>query len=90
MDRDWEDLAAWDGVALKQPSLFVAGVHDPSVNWMAGAITAFSTTLPGLRGSHLIDGCGHWVHQERPDEVNELLVNFLRGLPAAPPAASRP
>lgn len=78
IDRDWQDLAAWDGLALHQPSLFVAGGSDTSVQWMADAIAAFPSTLPALRSSSLIDGGGHWVHQEHPDPVNALLVDFLR------------
>lgn len=41
---------------------------------------AFPRTLPGLVGSHIIDGAGHWIQQERAKEVNELLVGFLKGL----------
>ena len=29
-------------------------------------------------GCHLIDGAGHWVQQEQPDEVARLLLDFLR------------
>lgn len=29
---------------------------------------------------HYIEGAGHWAPQERPDEVNEILVDFLQGL----------
>ena len=36
--------------------------------------------VPGLRRSVLIEGAGHWVQQERPDEVNVALLEFLRGL----------
>jgi pimeloyl-ACP methyl ester carboxylesterase len=78
MDRDWVDLAAWDGAPIRQPSLFLAGALDASVGWLADAIAAFPTTLPGLVASHLLDDCGHWVQQERPDEVNSLLVDWLR------------
>ena len=81
-DRDWEDLAAWDGAPIRQPSLFAAGALDPSVTWMSDAIAAFPQTLPGLVSSHLLDGCGHWLQQERPDEVGRLLVDWLRALPA--------
>jgi len=28
----------------------------------------------------LIPHAGHWVQQERPDEVNALLLGFLKGL----------
>jgi pimeloyl-ACP methyl ester carboxylesterase len=27
----------------------------------------------------IIDGAGHWIQQERPDEVNAALIGFLRG-----------
>ena len=26
---------------------------------------------------HILDGCGHWIQQERPDEVNALLLEWL-------------
>jgi pimeloyl-ACP methyl ester carboxylesterase len=77
MDRDWEDLAALDGVPLTQPSLFIGGALDASTTWMAAAIDAFPVTLPGLVASHLLDGCGHWLQQERPAEVNQLLISWL-------------
>ncbi len=76
-DRDWEDLAAWQGEPLRQPSIFIAGAQDASTVWLADAIAAQATTLPGLVSSHLLEGCGHWVHQERPAEVNDLLVRWL-------------
>jgi pimeloyl-ACP methyl ester carboxylesterase len=28
----------------------------------------------------LLPGAGHWIQQERPEEVNRLLVDFLKGL----------
>ncbi|WP_130799321.1 alpha/beta fold hydrolase [Streptomyces otsuchiensis] len=77
MDRDWEDLAPWDGAAIHQPSLFIGGNRDASTTWMSEAIDAYPRTLPGLVSSHLLDGCGHWVQQERADEVNALLLEWL-------------
>ncbi|MFE9884690.1 alpha/beta fold hydrolase [Streptomyces scopuliridis] len=82
MDRDWEDLAAWDGAPITQPSLFIGGALDASTTWLADAIKAYPTTLPGLVSSHILEGCGHWVQQERADEVNRLLTDWLRSLPA--------
>ncbi|MGW1177160.1 alpha/beta fold hydrolase [Kitasatospora sp. NPDC002543] len=84
MDRDWEDLADLEGAPLTQPSLFVGGALDASTTWLADAIAAFPTTLPALVSSHLLDGCGHWVQQERPREVNRLLVSWLARV--CPPA----
>jgi len=44
---------------------------------------AFETlpqTVPGRRQRVLLPGAGHWIQQERPEEVNRLLVDFLKGL----------
>ncbi|MFD9215065.1 MULTISPECIES: alpha/beta fold hydrolase [unclassified Streptomyces] len=84
IDRDWADLAAWDGAPITQPSLFIGGEHDGPTLWMADAIKAYPTTLPRLVSSHILEGCGHWVQQERADEVSTLLVDWLRALPGGP------
>ncbi len=81
MDRDWAELADLNGRPLEQPALFVGGTRDASTTWMAEAIDAFPRTLPGLVASHLLADCGHWVQQERPAEVNELLTGWLDALP---------
>lgn len=83
MDRDWEDLAAHRGAPVTQPSLFIGGALDASTTWLSDAIAAFPTTLPGLRSSHLLDGCGHWIQQERGEDVNRILIEWLAGLPDA-------
>lgn len=80
VDRDWEDLADWDGAPITQPSLFIGGDQDASTTWLADAIKAFPETLPGLVSSHVLEGCGHWVQQERAYEVNRLLVEWLRAV----------
>lgn len=77
VDRDWADLAAWRGAAIQQPSLFVGGDRDGPTVWGATAIAAFAQTLPGLHASIILEGCGHWTQQERPNEVNAALVDFL-------------
>ncbi|WP_159661913.1 alpha/beta fold hydrolase, partial [Streptomyces mexicanus] len=82
MDRDWEDLAAFAGAPLTQPSLFIGGSLDASTTWLADAIEAYPVTLPGLVSSHLLDGCGHFVQQERPADVNRILTDWLAALPA--------
>ncbi|MGB8942351.1 MAG: alpha/beta hydrolase [Streptomyces sp.] len=80
VDRDWEDLAAWDGAPITQPSLFIGGDQDASTTWLADAIKAYPETLPGLASSHILEGCGHWVQQERAYEVNRLLVEWLKAV----------
>lgn len=77
IDRDWEDLAAYDGAAIPQPSLFIGGALDASAGWLQNVLDSFPTTMPGLVGSHLLAGCGHWVPEERPAPVNEILIDWL-------------
>ena len=82
MDRDWEELAGFDGAPLTQPSLFIGGGLDAFTTWLADAIEAYPVTLPGLVSSHVLDDVGHWIQQERPAEVNGLLTDWLLTLPA--------
>jgi pimeloyl-ACP methyl ester carboxylesterase len=82
MDRDWADLAAHHGAPVKQPALFLGGALDASTTWLSDAIAAYPATLPGLTASHLLDGCGHWLQQERPEDTNRLLTDWLAALPA--------
>jgi len=77
VDRDWEDTAAWFRRPITVPSLFVGGERDGPTIWGARAIARFPETLPGLVGSHILEGCGHWCQQERSPEINELLVDFM-------------
>ncbi|MFE9997674.1 alpha/beta fold hydrolase [Streptomyces avermitilis] len=81
MDRDWEDLAPFDGAPVRQPSLFIGGGLDASTRWLADAIEAYPVTLPGLVSSHILAGCGHWLQQERPQDTNRLLTDWLASLP---------
>lgn len=34
--------------------------------------------VPDLRGSHVLPGAGHWLQQERPGDVSERILAFLR------------
>jgi epoxide hydrolase A/B len=80
---NWELTAAWLNAPLTAPSLFVAGRRDLVVNWpgIQDMIPLLAeVSMPNLTKSVLIDGCGHWVQQERPTEVNQLLIEFLAGL----------
>ncbi len=78
----WELLAPWRGLPIRQPSLFVAGDRDDVMKFPTSrsAVARFQQTLPGLRGCHVLEGAGHWVQRERAEQVNQLLLTFLRGL----------
>jgi len=77
-DRNWETTPQLDGAHVTVPSLFVGGALDP-VLLMAPPEAGLSH-LDDHRGNVIIDGAGHWVQQEKPTEVNDALLEFLKGL----------
>ncbi len=45
-----------------------------------GALDRLEKTLTTkYRGTHLVDGAGHWVQQEQPEVLSKLLLEFLKG-----------
>jgi pimeloyl-ACP methyl ester carboxylesterase len=77
MDRNWEQLAAFDGLLIRQPALFMMGDADPTYALARGAIDVLSQTLPGLWRSIILPGCGHWIAEERAGEVTAVLLAWL-------------
>ncbi|WP_044875104.1 alpha/beta hydrolase [Pseudomonas sp. LFM046] len=77
-----ELMAPWRGCIIRQPSLFMAGTRDSVLGFpvVPQLIAAFPHTLPGLRGCHLLNGAGHWIQQERAEEVSALMLDFLHAL----------
>ena len=65
-------------------ALYIAGTRDPVVAFpgMDRLLPALRTFVPDLRDSVLLEGCGHWTQQERPDEVSARLVAFCREVAA--------
>ncbi len=41
---------------------------------------ALETNVPNVKKKVVVEGAGHWIQQERPDEVNRLLIEFLKSL----------
>ena len=80
LDRNWELTAPWQGARIHQPSLFIAGSRDSVITGLIGAkqVNELEKILPNLQQKLIIDGAGHWIQQERPNEVNAALIAFLK------------
>jgi pimeloyl-ACP methyl ester carboxylesterase len=71
-------LQLYAGRTIDVPSLFIAGKADWSVYQVPGNFEAMQkTACTRMLGSYLIEGAGHWVQQEQPEEVSRLLLQFL-------------
>jgi pimeloyl-ACP methyl ester carboxylesterase len=79
------DFAQQEPIAnlkIEQPAAFIAGSLDPVLSFVPGLdlIERMREQVSDLRLVRIIDGAGHWIQQERPDEVNAALLEFLKTL----------
>ncbi len=77
-DRNWELTPQLAGAEVAQPALFMAGAAD-AVNLFMSR-DAMRARVRDLRELPDVPGAGHWLQQERPQEVNEALLRFLGDL----------
>ena len=74
------ELQLFSGRAIDVPAIFVAGKSDWGTYQRPGNFDRMQdSACTRMLGCHLIDGAGHWVQQEQPRRVGELLIEFLRG-----------
>ena len=73
-------LAPFVGTTVTRPALYIYGEHDLIAGNTDTAIAGLPSLLPDLRGIVKLEGAGHWIQQERPQEVNEALLGFLQNL----------
>lgn len=69
LDRNWHLLADADPI-IHQPTLMIYGDRDAVQR--AANLTTF---VPNVEVVSL--DCGHWIQQERPDEINRMIVTWL-------------
>lgn len=81
-ERDFAWLQGFAGRRIEQPALFIGGDRDPAT-FLFGAITdpvgIMRVFAPKVEG-HILKGVGHWTQQERPEEVNRILLEWLARL----------
>tara|TARA_B100000676_G_C18060913_1_gene837694 strand:+ start:1200 stop:2162 length:963 start_codon:yes stop_codon:yes gene_type:complete len=74
-------LAPWlDRAQIQVPAYFIAGSDDPVLRFTNNSYDLQDRSFADLRGKELIDGAGHWVQEEKADEVNAALTSFLTSI----------
>ena len=72
------ELQTWSGRTIDVPSCFISGKQDWGTYQRPGVFETMQTkACTNMIGCHLVDGAGHWVQQEQPQEVSRLLLQFL-------------
>jgi len=77
------ELRLFSGRTIDNPACFIGGARDWGVRQSPGAFESMGKDVcTRLLGVHSIEGAGHSVPEEKPREVNRLLIEFLRQRPA--------
>jgi pimeloyl-ACP methyl ester carboxylesterase len=72
------ELIKLSGRTIDVPSMFIAGAADWGIYQKPGEFERMQRgACTQMRGCHLVEGAGHWVQQEQPDAVTQLLIDFL-------------
>jgi pimeloyl-ACP methyl ester carboxylesterase len=77
-DRNWERSAHIADAKVTVPAMFISGTADPVLGFTRR--DRATEVVAGDYREVMVDGAGHWVQQERPEQVNEVLLDFLSGL----------
>lgn len=77
--KDSVTLQLFSGRTIEVPSMFIAGKSDWGRYQRPGNLERMQTSAcTNMQGCHVVDGAGHWVQQEQPEQVSRLLTQFLR------------
>lgn len=82
LDQNWLMESALVGKKIEVPAAFLIGERDTGLSMpgMDQIIAAMPALVPNLKLSKVVPKAGHWLQQEAPDEVNQAIIGFLRGM----------
>jgi len=80
LDRNWALTAHLQDALILVPAAFVVGERDPVRHYAGQHEAGLKDWVPDLRMQMVVPGAGHWIQQERPHEVNRLLLEFVNAL----------
>jgi pimeloyl-ACP methyl ester carboxylesterase len=78
--KSMAEMRTFAGSTIDVPACYIAGKADWGTYQTPGAFESMqSKACTNWRGAHLVEGAGHWVQQEQPEAVSNILIEFFRG-----------
>ncbi|KAK3016340.1 hypothetical protein RJ639_005724, partial [Escallonia herrerae] len=82
LNLNWELTAAWTGAQVKVPVKFIVGELDLTYNAPGTKDYihkgGFRKNVPLLQDVVVMEGVAHFLHEEKPDEINKHIHDFLK------------
>ncbi|KAE8076798.1 hypothetical protein FH972_015423 [Carpinus fangiana] len=82
LDLNWELTAPWTGTQVKVPVKFIVGDLDLTYNVSGvkeyihkGGLKKY---VPFLQEVVVMEGVAHFIHEERPEEINKQIYDFFQ------------
>ncbi|KAK8608483.1 hypothetical protein V6N13_023905 [Hibiscus sabdariffa] len=82
LNRNWELMAPWTGLEIKVPVKFIIGdldvtYHIPGVkDYIHNG--RFKKDVPFLQELVVMEGVGHFLNQEKPEEISMHIYDFVK------------
>ena len=71
-------MMTFAGRTIDVTAQVISGKQDWGANrGVGGPEKAGQRGFTKFKGVHMVDGGGHWVHEEQPEIVSQLLTSFL-------------
>ncbi|XP_044961717.1 epoxide hydrolase A-like [Hordeum vulgare subsp. vulgare] len=82
LNKTWELTSPWTGAEIVVPTKFIVGDLDLTYN-IAGAQDfinkgGLKKFVPLLDGVVIMKDVGHFINEEKPEEINVLVINFIK------------
>ncbi|XP_041020051.1 epoxide hydrolase A-like [Juglans microcarpa x Juglans regia] len=82
LNLNWELTAPWNGVQVKVPVKYITGELDmayttPGVKEYVHNNGGFKKDVPCLEEIVIMEGVGHFINQERAEETNSHIYDFI-------------
>ncbi|PIA61309.1 hypothetical protein AQUCO_00300685v1 [Aquilegia coerulea] len=84
LDLNWELMAPWTGAQVKVPVKFIVGDQDLTYNgpgvkeFIHGG--GFKKYVPFLDEVVVMEGVGHFINEERADDINKHIYDFIKNI----------